>query len=1093
MDVVKENVKNIYPLIPMQEGLLFHALAEPGSPAYFQQLSLRLSGTPDPGLIEQAANELVRRHDVLRTVFNHAGAERLLQIVLKERRITLTVQDFSALDPAARAAAVQRFKAADRARPFDLTRDMLMRIAVLRLGPREAELVWSHHHILMDGWSMGLLQAEFIATYGALRRGETARLAPVTPFAGYVKWLQKRDAEASRRFWHDRLTGYRGPAGIPALPDARKSAPLAVTSFTLDAETVARLTAAAGARGVTLNSVVQTLWGVLLARYNRTRDVVFGALVSGRPAEIPGIERMVGLLINTIPVRVRFDARIGLGTLTERLQAEALAAEPHHFYPLARIQADSALPHGLFGTLLALENYPLDEKLTRPLDADALGFAIEGVESFEQTHYGFVVQVLPGDGLRFRITYDTGTYAADQVTAIEGHLRALVRAFLETPDRPVLDIDLLTASEQAGAMRAAGTDGSTVPAEERTLVDWFETTAAARGDVTALVLPGEGDAPGCCLSYAELDRWADRLAARLRSRGVGPESRVGLCAGRSRELVVAVLAILKAGAAYVPLDPAYPAERLAFMAADAGLALILAQPGATTALAGTAVPVEPLPDAPDTLPDPGPRRPAPIGPDNAAYVIYTSGSTGRPKGCVVTHRNVTRLFAATARFGFGPADTWTLFHSIAFDFSVWELWGALLYGGRLVIVPYWISRAPDAFAALLRRERVSVLNQTPSAFRQLIPAEATSGAPDDLALRLVIFGGEALEPRTLVPWVERHGLDRPLLVNMYGITETTVHVTLRPLGAADLAGRASVIGAPLGDLRLYVLDAALCPAPLGVAGELFVGGAGLARGYLGRPELSAERFIPDPFGAPGARLYRTGDLARRLPGGELEYLGRIDHQVKIRGFRIELGEIEAALHSHAGVQAAVVLARGAAGVQKLVAYVVGPAGAAELRRHVAECLPDYMVPAAFVSLAALPLTENGKLDRAALPQPEAGRAANAAPAVAPRTESERSIAAVWREVLGCHEVGIHDNFFDLGGHSLLLVQAHARLQAWAGPQLSLLDLFQHPTIHSLAEHLARAGKAAAGRLPNRSEARTARRDTMAQQRAARRQQREEAR
>ncbi|QEH36902.1 Linear gramicidin synthase subunit D [Aquisphaera giovannonii] len=594
----------------------------------------------------------------------------------------------------------------------------------------------------------------------------------------------------------------------------------------------------------------------------------------------------------------------------------------------------------------------------------------------------------------------------------------------------------------------------------------FEDRARAHPDAVAVSCEGRS------LTYSELDRRASALACRLRAAGVGPESLVGLAAERSPEMIVGILAILKAGGAYLPLDPVYPAKRLALVLEDSGARTLLTQDSLQATFPdfdGMVVPLSLEDEAPEIRM--AADAPGLESPDQLAYVIYTSGSTGTPKGVGVSHANVDRLFTATRHwFRFERSDVWTLFHSFAFDFSVWEIWGALLHGGRLVVVPYWVSRSPDSFLELLRDEGVTVLNQTPSAFRQLIRADEAAGSPG-LSLRHVIFGGEALELQSLRPWFDRHGDERPRLVNMYGITETTVHVTHRPITRSDLEEHAgsSPIGEAIPDLRTFVLDPNLRPVPPGAVGEIFVGGEGVARGYLNRSGLTAERFVPDPFsGKPGARLYRSGDLARRRRDGSLDYLGRSDRQVKVRGFRIELGEIEAALARQPELHdAAVVAVPGPEGEARLAAYVVprtlSAPSAESLRERLLATLPDYMVPAVFVSIERLPLTANGKLDTASLPEPGDGAALPPAEYVAPATALEEQVAAVWRDVLGGSPIGASDNFFLRGGHSLLAAQAIARLRQATGLDVPLRALFEAPTVRGLAgrmERLQAAGHAA---------------------------------
>ncbi|WP_420895036.1 non-ribosomal peptide synthetase, partial [Sorangium cellulosum] len=604
------------------------------------------------------------------------------------------------------------------------------------------------------------------------------------------------------------------------------------------------------------------------------------------------------------------------------------------------------------------------------------------------------------EGLRGMLEYNTDLFDAATIERMAGHYQTLLESLVAEPSRRVSELPLLTEAERQKLQVTWNATEADTP-RDACLHALFEAQVEKTPDAVAVVFEGQK------LTYRALDARANQLAHHLRRLGVGPDVLVGLCVERSLEMVVGLLGILKAGGAYVPLDPTYPAERLAFMLEDTGAPVLLTQQSLVPQLEDQTARVVCLDaDWAEVARQSDARLEHEATGESLAYVIYTSGSSGRPKGVQVTHGNVVRLFTATqAWFHFDASDVWTLFHSYAFDFSVWEIWGALLHGGRLVVVPFEVSRSPQKFHHLLCREGVTVLNQTPSAFRALVAADASATEDPCRSLRLVVFGGEAVDLPSLRPWFERHGDRRPQLVNMYGITETTVHVTYRPLSSSDLeGGSSSPVGRPIPDLQVYVLDGSKQLLPVGVPGELYVGGAGVARGYLNRPELTAERFIQDPFrGEPAARLYRTGDLGRWLPDGELEHLGRIDHQVKIRGFRIELGEIESVLAQHPAVRDAVVIAReDAPGDKRLVAYLVAREAplptVSELRSHVQSKLPEYMVPAAFVELSALPLTANGKLDREALPAPGQQRPELQHSYVAPRTPEEELLAEIWAEV-----------------------------------------------------------------------------------------------
>ncbi|GLY50357.1 non-ribosomal peptide synthetase [Lentzea sp. NBRC 102530] len=1003
------DVEDVYPLTPMQAGMVFHGLVDgTTSGAYFNQVRFRLSGVTDPQALGEAWQRVVDRNAVLRSEVVWEGLAEPLQLVRPDVTLPITHLDWTGLDEDERLRALLD---SDRAAGMDLTTAPLMRVAIARLAQDEVLVLWTFHHVLLDGWSAARLFTEVCEHHAAITRGTSGPAAARPPFREYLHWLDRQDGGEAERYWRQVLDGFDETTPLPfdrSPVDAHRAQSGGTVRFELSAASTERLRDVAQRGGLTVSTVVQGAWAVLLARYAGTSDVVFGTTVSGRPADLPGVESTVGMFINTVPTRVAVDRERDQLSWLRELQADQAEARRFEHVPLARLRGWSALPGGanLFDSIVVFENYPFDEDAMT-----AHGLRLHDVHAHEPTNYALTVVVSPGPRLVVELDHDPELFDEATVRRLGRHLRMLLDDVLADPARPVRELRLLDDAEREQVLVEWNPAGRDFPVG--TLPELFAEQAARTPDAVAVTCEGEH------LTYAELDTRANRLAHLLVGRGAEPEEYVALRLPRSIDLVVAVLGVLKSGAAYLPIDPSYPEDRIAGMVEDTRPVVVLTE----------------LPDL-SGLPPTAPE--VPLRPENPAYVIYTSGSTGKPKGVVVPHANVARLFSATdAWFGFGADDVWTLFHSYAFDFSVWELWGPLLHGGRLVVVPHEVSRSPREFAGLLARERVTVLNQTPSAFYQLIAER-----PRDLCLRYVIFGGEALDVRKLSSW------DGPgELINMYGITETTVHVTWTP---AD-----GTVGEPIPDLRVYVLDEDLRPVPPGVVGEMHVAGAGLARGYLNRPGLTASRFVADPFGEPGARMYRTGDLAR-WKDGRLDYLGRADHQVKIRGFRIELGEIEAALEAHHDVTAAVADVRDHAGRKVLVGYVVGGEGA-DLRAFLARTLPGHMVPATVVHLDRLPLTGNGKLDRKALPAPE--WETTGARHVEPRTETERVLADIWAQVLGLDRVGVEDDFFQLGGDSIISIQVVSRARQ-AGYGLAPRDLFNHPTVAALAAAVPAAETAA---------------------------------
>jgi len=847
-------------------------------------------------------------------------------------------------------------------------------------------------------------------------------------------------------FWR---VSFTQPAELVVLPFDRPRPP--VPSYLREtAELTLRPSAAEGLCGLSARLAVSPL-AILLAavqtvlfRYGGQHSFVVGAVsqIIEPDDQAPSTE----MPLWPIHASASFSGEVKGRELILELARRLTEAQAHAAYPLRELQSwagafDAAFGRRLFNVALCLADFD------QPLSGWPLSDS--GISEFLTQCDVAVVVVRTSGGVSLRADFDSELFEKATVERLLSHIAMILEGMTGDPSIPVLSLPILTPHERQ-TLLVDWNSGSLSDSPYTTLHEWFEAQVHRTPDAVALTCESQS------LTYRELNLRANRLAHALRERGVGPDVIVGLCLERSLELVISLLGILKAGGAYLPVDLSYPKDRLAFMLEDAAARFLVTQSKLAADLPVHGAEVISVDDAGlsafQSYPTSNPSSAA--ASNTLAYVIYTSGTTGKSKGALITHRNVTRLFTATeAWYGFNASDVWTLFHSTAFDFSVWELWGALLYGGRVIVVPFLVSRSPEAFYELLARERVTVLNQTPSAFRQLIHAEDTVGRKP-LALRYVIFGGEALEMHSLRPWFERHGDHMPRLVNMYGITETTVHVTYRPLSKNDLDS-GSVIGIPIPDLQVYILDERKQPVPIGVAGEMYIGGAGLSRGYLHRPELTEERFIPDHLGAKsGVRLYKTGDLARFLPGRDIEYLGRIDHQVKIRGFRIELGEIESVLCQHPAVREAVVIAReDVPGVKTLAAYVVASTSSAPaltvLREHLKRKLPDYMVPAAFVFLDKLPLTHNGKVDRRALPDPGEQRPDVSGRYVAPRTELEEKLAAIWAKVLRVERVGVHDNFFELGGDSILSIQAIS-LARRGGMMLTAKHMFAHQTIADLA-------------------------------------------
>ncbi|PZE20566.1 non-ribosomal peptide synthetase [Paenibacillus xerothermodurans] len=1051
----QKTIQKVYPLTPMQEGMMYHAVLDPQSSSYFTQLELHVTGHLDVTIVQKCIDHLLESYEILRTAFVHQQLQRPRQIVFAERQVAVHYENITQMEQSEQQRYLQAYRHQNQTNGFNLAKDPLIRVAIFQLTESSYQFMWSNHHILIDGWSLGVLMKKLFQCYETLRSGRTLAVEPVRPYGEYIKWLAKQDKEAALTYWDARLADFDQATPLPGgrRPSAGDVYRNESWTFTWDERLVAAIKQVSNRYQVTASNMFQAMWGMLLGRYNNTDDVVFGAVVSGRPSSIHGIESMVGLFINTIPVRVRMGENATFADLFAAVQKSALEAEKYDHVPLYDIQNRSVLGQQLVNHLLAFENFPLERELEDGNFEQRLGFSAEVVGGSDETNYDFNLIAFPGDQWTIKMMYNASVYDRQWIEKVAAHLTNIAWAMVSNPEAHIRGVCYLSEDERQQLLGSLHHAEVSYP-QDKTIQQLFEEQVERVPDRAAVVFEDRR------LTYRELNARANRLAALVRAKGVGPDGLVAIMAERSPEMIVGMLAILKAGGAYVPIDPAYPSDRIEFMLEDSGARVLLTQSHLLNSVdfSGETLCLE-LSDVDVT--DGATYNLAPVNsPDDLCYVIYTSGTTGKPKGVMISHRNVVRLLVNDKlQFTFSSRDTWTMFHSFCFDFSVWEMYGALLYGGKLVAVPKEVAQSPQQFRQLLIDEKVTVLNQTPTAFAALIQREIAAPSRE-LELRYVIFGGEALQPAILREWNDKYPETK--LINMYGITETTVHVTYKEIATEEINSNISNIGVPIPTLGCCIMDKDMNLVPMGVIGELCVTGLGVARGYLHRPELTAQRFIDNPY-KPGERLYRSGDLARLLPNGEMEYFGRSDHQVKIRGFRIELGEIEhRLLQIPAITEAAVLPLTDHHGQPMLVAYFTGSEqlSLGELRQALSVHLPDYMVPAHFMQLPKMPLTSNGKLDRKALPKPTAGAGRDTYQA--PRTELEERLAEIWQEVLGVERVGIDDDFFSLGGHSLKAMLLTSRMHQQVEREVPIKLLFERPTIRGLAESLQAATEDSAG-------------------------------
>ena len=1054
--MITDNIEDLYPLAPLQRGLLFHSLYSPDRNAYFTQEMWTLQGALNVAHLEDAWRRVIERHSVLRTAFVWEGVDEPLQLVHRNVVLPFTKHDWRAVPAVDREQQLDLWLEDDRRRPFDLSEAPVMRLALIQLDDETHEVVWDYHHLLMDGWCRVTILNEVFAIYEALNRGESPALDAPPPYRDYIAWLQQQDLSAAAEYWKRYLSGFAAPTRLPLSAPARltrQSAPLfASQSRALPAELTRELQQLARTYRLTINTLVQGAWALLLSRYCQEDDVVFGTTVSGRPAELPGVEQMVGLFINTLPVRVRIDEDRNVIDWFRQLQSEQVEQRQYEYSQLAEVQGWSEVARGvpLFESLVVFENYPVKNVVPEHRG----NLEIRRALAFEKPGHPIEVVAWQSSDLWLQIDYDSERIDAAFVGRLLSNLQTLLQGITAAPHSRLSQLPLLTEVELEQLLYEWNDTSAPFP-EDRCLTQLFEAQVERTPDATALVFEREH------LSYRELNLRANQLARYLRAEGARPEVLIGLLFERSWEMIVAMLGVLKSGAAYLPLDEKCPRERLGFMMDDAGIKLLLTQRHFVADLPASEVEAISFDELWPALSGYDEQNPeCQTLPDNLAYVIYTSGSTGKPKGAMIPHRSVVgHNFSIISRYDLTANDRVLQFAAMSFDVAVEEIFPSWACGATVVVRPDHVLNSHRTFLEFLQQERISVVNLSTPYWNELMIEVAQSPSLVPRHLRLAAIGGEKGLPEGFTFAQEQVGKHVRLL-NVCGPTETTVTniaYDFSPESEHTQTAGSVPLGRPIANNQFYILDAHLRPAPIGATGEIYISGDTLARGYLSQPGLTALTFIPNPFSRiPGVRMYRSGDLGRYLADGNIEFVERIDDQVKVRGFRIELSEIEAVLAQHAGVKesVAIVSEDGSAG-KRIVAYVVPSLDASHeaistrsLRDFLSRSLPDYMIPSVFVLMDQLPLTRNGKVDRRALPAPDLAR--DEKQFVEPEPGVETSLAEIWATVLHQQRVSRDANFFDLGGHSLLAMQVVARIQETFGIEFPIRHIFEASTMADLA-------------------------------------------
>ncbi len=1052
----KKMIADIYPLSPMQEGMLYHYLVDDDVEQYFEQTCFEIQGNLELDYFQQAWDWVITDNEVLRTVFRWEGVKTPLQIVLSERKPNITILNLSNLSPGEQQRQLEKIKLNDRKKGFDLKTGPLNRLLICYLSQDHYAIIWSYHHIIMDGWSTGIILTEVFQAYRGLLQGESITPIPKCKFKNYLKFMESQDQEKVLQYWREYLAGFTIPTGLPGDQNSQKKSTLSEVELNIELQESIAIKEFAKRNRVTVNTILQFAWAIILQRYNRCRDVVYGSTVSGRPETLPGIQHSVGLYINTVPVRFKFHPEETIISQLRRQMEMNLQQKSYEYLSLTEIAQQSELPGQipLFDNILVFENYPINQTI----NALDINLKIINITAHELTNYNLAITTIIGETLKIKFTYNPNQYQPKLIQQVTKQLGHILYEIFRYPEKKIGDLDLLTDTEKKELLKISKGPRMEVP--EKCIHHLIEEQVVVRPEAIAVIADQDS------LTYAELNTRANYFAGILNNYIGNADSIIPIMVERSLEMVIGLLAILKAGGTYLPLDPIYPENRIKFMLVDSGAQLLIIgkaqQNLVPKEFAGKILILEELLEQSSTAVNSHFVPTNLSTADSLAYVIYTSGSTGKPKGIMIKHRSVVNfVLDLTKKLPLTSGQTLLALTTICFDISVLEIFLTLASGLQVVIASSAAQHDPEILQELLVTTKTEIIQMTPSSLQMLL----SSGKLPN-SLKVILLGGEPL-PHSLL--VELQSQTSARIYNMYGPTETTIWSLYQELTTAQKV----YLGQPIANTRVYVLDIEGRLAPSGMIGEIFIAGIGLARGYLHREDLTHERFVPDPF-LPGELMYRTGDLGCRHADGHLTFHGRVDHQVKIRGFRIELEEIEAVLNDHPDIRQSVInLYQDSGGDSQLIGYLVlnnqysrNPeeeelqSGLSQrnrydirgLREYLLSLLPDYMVPGNFIILDHLPVTPNGKIDRQALPTPDEQIQINTR-YVPPRNETERLLTEIWSEVLEKEKIGIYDNFFELGGHSLKLTRIISRIHKVLDIKIPASLFFETPTIAGIVDGL----------------------------------------